>query len=167
MEKKTRIALKKLFASGECGGLALPNMELYNIAFEMNKLTRHWANHGSNPGWVKIEEALAAPFGVVGMLSQKKTVTQTKERSLILQHSQWAWVKAHKLLGLSQYKQRYSSIWNNSSICIGKKAFFWDTWITKGIHVVSDLYKDCIFISFEDLKEQFNLTNKSYEGCEM
>lgn len=82
--KKPRIALRKLCASKDIGGLALPNMELYNIAFEMNKLTNHWTDYGSSPSWVKIEKELAAPFNIVELLSQKKTDRQTEEENLIL-----------------------------------------------------------------------------------
>ncbi len=131
-------------------------MELYNIAFEMNKLVRHWASSESNPGWVKIERFLAAPSSVMELLSQKNTGTE--EGNLILQHSQWAWARAHKILGISQYRQSYSSIWNNPSICIGKKVLLWNTWLAKGICVVNDLYRGQSFMSFEILKKpiQFN-----------
>lgn len=105
--KKPRIGLKKLFTSRDSGGLALSKMVLYDIASEMNKLARHWANYESNPGWVKMEGALAAPFGAVELLSQKNTAKQTEEGNLILQHSQWAWARAHKIWELSQYKQSY------------------------------------------------------------
>lgn len=119
--KKPRIALRKLCASKDIEGLALPNMELYNIAFEMNKLTNHWTDYGSSPSWVKIKKELAAPFNIVELLSQKKTDRQTEEENLILQHSRWAWARAHKTLGISQYRQGYSSIWNNPSYMYREK----------------------------------------------
>lgn len=157
MGKKNRIGLKKLFASRETGGLALPNVELYNVAFEMNKLVKHWEASNSNLKWVEMEEALAYPSGVVEFLSQK---AQAGKGNLILKHAQWAWARAHKMLRISQYKQSYSSIWNNPLICIGNKEFLWQTWLAKGIRIVQDLYRDQLFMSFEDLKEQFNLTDK-------
>lgn len=157
--KKPRIGLKKLFASRESVGLGLPNMELYNIAFEINKIARHWANYESNPRWVMMEGALAAPSGVVELLSQKNTAKQTEEGNLILQHSQWAWARAHTILVISQYKQNYSSICNNPSICIGKRVFLWNTWLTKEIHVVNYLYRETLrlFMSFGDFWKYFQL----------
>lgn len=112
----------------------------------MNKLVKHWGAYDSNPRWVKMEEVLAYPSGVVELLSQKN---QAERGNLILKHSQWAWARVHKMLGISQYKQSYSSICNNPSICIGKKEFLWQTWLVNGIRTVRDLYK-----------EQFNLTDK-------
>ena len=158
--KRPRIRLKKLLASRDCGGLALPNVELYSIAFEINKLARHWGTYISCPAWVKIEEGLACPFSVMELLSQKNTESQTTGKNLILRHSQWAWARAHKILGISQYKQSYSSIWNNPSVCIGKKVFLWQTWLVKGIRAVHDLYREQSFMSFEDLKKHFDLTDR-------
>ena len=77
-----------------------------------------------------MEGALAAPAKVVELLSQKNAAKQTERGNLILQHSHWA--RAHEILGISQYKQMYSSIWNNPSICIWKKVFLWHTWLAKG-----------------------------------
>lgn len=85
--KKPRVSLKKLFASRDIGGLALPNMELYSIAFEMNKLTNHWTSNESGSSWVQIESELAAPFSILELLSQKKAGGQIEEENLILQHS--------------------------------------------------------------------------------
>lgn len=78
MEKKTS-SLKKLFASGDSRSLAIPNVELYNIAFEISKLARHCGNYGSDPRWVQMEKVLAAPAGVVDLLSQKNTKSHEEE----------------------------------------------------------------------------------------
>ncbi len=43
--KKPRIALRKLSTSRDIEELALPYMELYSTAFEMNKLTNHWTDY--------------------------------------------------------------------------------------------------------------------------
>lgn len=50
--------------------MALPNVELYNIAFEMNKMARHWGIGGSQPGWVKIEEGLVCASGMVEYVTE-------------------------------------------------------------------------------------------------
>ncbi len=48
--EKPTISMQKLYDSRHEGGLALPNVELYNTAFEMAKLAKHWASHGTNLG---------------------------------------------------------------------------------------------------------------------
>lgn len=69
--KKPRISLTKLFTTTERGGLALPNIELYNIAFERVKLCKHWSGSGSHLGWMEIEKLLTSCFRCIDALSQK------------------------------------------------------------------------------------------------
>lgn len=59
--KRPRITMAKLFAPNCRGGLALPNVELYNTAFEMAMLTRHWRGTDSHLDWIQIEKSLT-PF---------------------------------------------------------------------------------------------------------
>lgn len=47
-----------------------------------------------------------------------------EEGNPILQHSREVWAKLHKILGISQYRQEYSSIWNNQFIKNRKETFF-------------------------------------------
>lgn len=42
----------------------------------------------------------------------------------VLEHFREVWAKAYKLLCISQYKQRYSPVWNNPSIRIDKKKYY-------------------------------------------
>ena len=42
--KRPRIGVNKLWLPRDREGLALPNVELYKIAFEISKLARHWGN---------------------------------------------------------------------------------------------------------------------------
>ncbi len=51
-------------------GLALFNVELYNIEFEISKLAKHWASYGTHPEWTEIEEENTAPFKPTEILSQ-------------------------------------------------------------------------------------------------
>ncbi len=67
--KKLRINIKKLCTTRENGGLALPNVEIQNLAFEMAKLVRHWANYSYRLDWVKIEMDMVAPSKPIQALS--------------------------------------------------------------------------------------------------
>ena len=156
--KKPRINIKKMCSPRECGGLALPNVEMYNLSFELSKLARHWAECDSQLGWVKIESSLVAPFRPIQVLSQIKMVEGGK--SPILKHSQWVWSEVHRLMGKSQYKQGYSSVWDNPRILIGKHSFCWESWQRNGVGVIDDLYLDTNFKSYQELGNQFNLTNR-------
>ena len=156
--KKPRISLNKLFTTRDRGGLALPNIELYNISFELVRLCEHWSERDSTLGWLEIEKSLTFPFSYIDALSQK--LANAHLVNPILQHSRDVWNKIHKLLRLSQYKQSYSSIWENPAVKIGKKTVFWRTWYTKGIATIRDVFEEGILYSFQGLKEKYNLNDK-------
>lgn len=84
--KKPRINVNKLYAPRDKGGLALPNVELYNISFEVAKLARHWGNYDSHLRWT--QRSITAPFKHIEALSLKIIQRQpTEEVNPILQHS--------------------------------------------------------------------------------
>ena len=156
--KKPRINIKKMCSPRENGGLALPNVEVYNLSFELSKLARHWGGYDSQLDWIKIETSMVAPFKPIQVLSQIKMVEGGK--SPILKHSQWVWSEVHRLMGKSQYKQGYSSVWDNPRISIGKHSFCWEPWQSNGIRVIDDLYMDGNFKSYQELGNQFNMTGR-------
>lgn len=102
--KRPRISLNS-FTTRERGGLALPNIELYNIAFEMFRLCKHWTQNDLKLGWSEIERSLTFPFRYLDALSQKLPNAQVVNP--IFQHSRDVWNKVHNLFGLSHYKQTY------------------------------------------------------------
>lgn len=53
--------MKKCYDPRSKGG-ALPNVELYNIAFEMSKLAKHWGRNCFCVGCTQIEKEITAPF---------------------------------------------------------------------------------------------------------
>ena len=140
--KKPRISLNKLFTTRERGGLALPNIELYNISFELR---------ASEGGWLDLERSLTYPFKYIHALSHKPA--DAHRINPILQHSMDVWNKVHKLLGLSQYKQSYSCIWENPTVKIGKATIFWRTWYDKGIATIKYLFEERVVYLFQDLKK--------------
>lgn len=158
--KKPRIKLEKLYATRSRGGLALPNLELYRIAFEVFKIAKHWGGDSTNLGWLAIEREVVSPFGPIEALSQASL--KGRHPDPILQYSRETWAKVHKHMRISQYKQTYSSIWDNPSIKVGRESFVWNTWLNNNISRISDLYGDSsTFHSFEELKRKFNLRDKA------
>lgn len=53
--------------------------------------------------------------------------------------------------------QKYSSLWHNPAIFIGKKACILEAAAFEWTHAIGDLYKDGKLISYGDLTCQFNL----------
>ncbi len=158
--KRPRINIKKMYSHRKRGGLVLPNVETYKLSFELAKLARHWAGYDSGLGWVQIEKSLTAPFTPIQALSQKRQSDGNKNP--ILMHSNWVWAKTRRILGRSQYKQAYSSTWNNPQIHIGKRPVMWDNWQINNICIISDLCRDkfLTFKTYQELAEEFGLERK-------
>lgn len=55
----------------------------------------------------------------------------------VLQHSQWAWARVHKIFGVSQYKQSPQYVQGKGT---------WDIGFAKGICDVNDQNRDCSFM---------------------
>ncbi len=55
--KRPRIIMARIYDLKENGGLGLPDVEVYNISFELSVLVDHWETGGENVvGWTKLEE---------------------------------------------------------------------------------------------------------------
>lgn len=154
--RKPRFKWSKMCAPKEKGGLGLPDVRLYSLAFEMSKIGHHWRGTGAELVWVDMETNLASPFHPMHVLSQCLK-NKDKDTNPVIKHSQEVWAKVHKLHKISHYKQMYASLWLNPEIKIGKQKVFWKKWLEKGICTVKDLYKEGIFMSFNDLVQQYQL----------
>lgn len=75
----------------------------------------------------------------------------------ILLHSKEVWKTVHKRCKISHLCQHYSSIWNNPQIKVGKKPLFWGQWFRSGIRTLKDLFNEDKLLSYDNLKEKFNL----------
>lgn len=123
--KKPRIHLDKLCESKKRGGLSLPNIKYYGVAFEMSKLTRHWDEAGAYLDWVLMERELTFPFKPIEVLAQTVKFEKNKESNPILGHSKMVWQEVHKRRKISQYIQKYASIGHNPKIKINRQLVCW------------------------------------------
>jgi len=153
--KRPRIKMTKLTSPRDKGGLGLPDVRMYNIAFEMAKLAKHWGETDSELDWIKIEQKLASPFHPISILSQCSGAKWDSNPVTI--HSRHVWGKIHKGCRTSHYKQSYASLWNNPEIRIGKVGVFWKQWQLKGVNVIGDLYENGLFMSYSELVKKYNI----------
>uniref|UniRef100_A0A3P8RWJ4 Reverse transcriptase domain-containing protein n=1 Tax=Amphiprion percula TaxID=161767 RepID=A0A3P8RWJ4_AMPPE len=152
--RKPRINLSRLCQPKKEGGLALPNVEHYSISFEMSRLAKHWAGK-VDLDWILIEQELTSPFTPIETLSQK--LNKDKFENPILKFSKMVWLEVHRKYKLDPYVMRYSSLWNNPKIKIGKQSIYWAQWLRKGIRTVGDLFEGDVFMTFNEIKQKFKL----------
>ena len=139
-KKRPRIHMKKMWSPRDTGGMALPNVRLHNLSFEISRLTTHW--EGTNPelSWVKIEWELVSLYKPLDVLSHGSTTNgHDYSSNPQVANSKAAWRKAHRMSCVSHLRQSYASIWHNA-IQIGKKTVYWKQWLMKGICDVKALW---------------------------
>lgn len=160
-KKRPRINIKKMWSPRSIGGMALPNVRLYNLSFEMSRLAKHWVRTDSELSWIKIEQELTNPYKPLDVLSHGPTSDgQDYLSNPVLAHSKTVWREVHRMCGTSHLRQSYASLWHNPAIRVGKKTVHWNQWLMKGICNVGDLYSGRVFISFSELKQKYNLEDK-------
>lgn len=101
----------------------MPNIKYYSVAFEMSKLT--------DLDWVLIERDLTSPFKPMEALAQTVKNEKNKVNNPILGHSKMVWQEVHKRCKISQYTQKYASIWHNPKVKIERRPIYWAQWFKK------------------------------------
>lgn len=102
MGQEERINIKKMWSPRDIGGLALPNVRLYNLSFEMSRLIKHWKGTDSKLRWIKIEQELVSPFKPSDVLSHGSTTNGHEYSSNpVLAHSKVVWREVHRMCGVS------------------------------------------------------------------
>lgn len=64
--------MQKIHTPKERQGLGLPDVELYNVAFALSRMAKHWRREEVEERWVTLERGLTASFGPLHILSQKR-----------------------------------------------------------------------------------------------
>lgn len=145
----------------DIGGLGLLKVRLYNLAFEISRLSMHWKETDPKLSWIKIGQELTCPFKPLNALSHGlKTDGHHDSSKRALAHSKDVWKEVHRMCGVFHLRRSYASLWHNVAIRIGKKSVYWNSWLIKGIHRKSDLYLDGVFMSFSELVQRYDLDYK-------
>lgn len=118
---------------------------------------KHWKVGEDIVKWEDTESKQCSPFSPTDVLSQKLNTMNP-----ILLQPREVWTTVHRLYKLLPYVQRYSSIWHNPSLCIGKTTVYWKQWHSSGIRCAGDLYTDNHFRSYRNLMENFGLKDKEH-----
>ncbi len=110
--------------------------------------------------WVAIEKELTHPYPVQAFITQTSDVIPYDKP--ILTFSQETWQATHKIMGLNPNLTNKTSLWHNKSLRIGRKTFSCGGWVKLGIVYISDLFDGDQFLSFEQLRVKYKLSNKDF-----
>lgn len=158
--KKPYINQTKLYAAIEDGGLGLPHIAWYHYAFCLKQLSKLYMSADQAPVWVSIEKELTYPYPTQAFITQTNDVIPYDNP--ILAFSQETWQASHKIMGLNSNFTNKTSLWHNKSLRIGKKTFSWAGWVKLGIVYIGDLFDRDQFLSFEQLRGKYKISNKDF-----
>lgn len=159
--KRARIRLSTLQRPKEEGGLALPDLKLYFLAFHIRSI-HVWMDPKSNIPWRPIEAKLTYPNQLTDIPFMKIGRKSTLRYGTIISSTLRAWHNAERILG-GPFKLTLSSpLWNNPCLTSGKQPFTSHIWSSKGIHTVNDICDNGTLRTFQDLQHQYDLPGSSY-----
>lgn len=160
--KRARIKSTTLQCPKLEGGLALPNLKFYHLAFQVRAL-RNWADENSMVPWRVIEKALAVPHRLQDLLYIKHKHRKLNERfGNIISYSLLVWSKVEKLLGDVPQYHTLSPLWNNPLILTAGKPFIFIPWASRGINTLGNIYDDNGLLSFQQLQQRFDIPGSSF-----
>lgn len=159
-----RIRKAHLEKQKEAGGLALPNFLQYYWAANIYKLM-HWVSasyEGGGPVWVEMEQYSALPVSLPSLVCAPLPLSKQRlTNNPIVSSSLRIW---------SQFRTHFKHRKAMPSLPISANALFppslMDTafklWFGKGLKRVKDLFKDGVFMSFEQLVNEYNIPSSHY-----
>lgn len=53
-----------------------------------------------------------------------------------------------------------SSLWHNKLLKVGKKTFYWKSWVEAGFIFIEDVFEDDDFMSFEQMMAEYKIPKK-------
>ena len=164
-EKKPRISLKKLSISRKEGGLGIPDMYLYYLAYN---------------GYYSLSSAYEKKQAGIGdwrWLEQNIVAQNCKDVSLaslwyhpkynkginnpLIQFSCEVSKAIHKRLRISGLSLPSCPLWKNQLISAGGKPLCNSQWQNKNITVIGQLLDNGELINFNELKSRFSLNNSN------
>lgn len=154
-----RIRRAHLEKQKEAGGLALPNFIQYYWAANIYKLS-YWVSafyEGDGPVWIEMEQRSTYPVSLPSLVCAPLPLSKQRlTNNPIVSGSLRIW---------SQFRTHFKHRQAMSSLPISANALFppslMDTafklWFRNGLKRVKDLFKDGVFMSFEQLVSEYNI----------
>lgn len=160
--KRARIRLTTLQQPKRRGGLAVPDFKIYYLAFQLQAL-RNWIDADSKVPWRSIEAGLVSPIRLQDLLFSGVGRRNSVHRfGCIINNALKVWKAAERLLGDPIRFCSSTPLWNNFNLMSGNKPFRNQSWSSRGIHVIGDLYSSSGLFTFQQLRHNFVLPASSF-----
>lgn len=140
------------------GGLAIPSFQLYYWAANIRNMLYWFSDSNSEtPSWVHIEASNCGKTSLPALLSSALPLElHTYKHNPLLYDSLRIWVQFRKKFGLFGIARK-APLCSNHMFPPSMNDSAFETWSSKGLQIIKDLFIDGIFASFSQLTDQFNI----------
>lgn len=162
--KTPRVSLKKLTLDYSQGGLQLPNFMFYYWASQARFLAQMFDREPC-PSWLNIEKTEIKEETPIDLVYKWdiKLVKKETDNPLII-HLVQTWGKLQQLFGHEHFLTCKTPLWRNGLLPHFLNSKHFSEWSKKGILRLQHCYKDGVFMSFEQMKQEYDLSNKDFLG---
>lgn len=159
--RKSRLRLSLLYLPYERGGLQLPNLTWYFWAAQVRMAMFYFAKDHP-PAWVSIESVKIKIPPFLYIYSADKKLLSKQTQNPFLRNTIKIWYDIHNYLKETPPLSRFTPIYGNSNFTPGKADAGFKIWFNQGIKNVCDLYQNDSLMSFEQLKNKFDIPSKHF-----
>lgn len=157
-----KLKLSALQRPKDQGGLALPNFKVYHQSFQLHPVVA-WFDGRSCISWKYLEKNLVHPRRLEDVLFSniKDKYCMLRYGPIIVNTIRNFKIVERNLKGNSKWHSD-APLWHNINVQIGNKPLDFKPWSLKGINVIGDLYDGKGMLSYQDLKDHFDLQDSSF-----
>lgn len=156
-DRKPRLRLTLLYLPYDGGGLRMPNLLWYYWAAQL-RAALLWFSSESSPPWVEMESLATKGMGLTAYIYSDSCKNLKKNTSNpFVRNTLMVWHEAQGVLGRIPLISRFSPIWGNAGFSPGKNDGGFREWAGKGVKQIMDLYRGESLMSFNEIKERYNV----------
>lgn len=161
-----RPRIRKLFLQRPkiTGGMALPNFQIYYWAANIRCLLYWFWDPSQNnaPGWLHIESSSCSPVSLSALLCSSIPLHSPQAcQNPVLLHSLKIWSQFRKHYGLVSLSI-HAPIMANRLFPASLLDHTFSQWFQSGVLNIKTLFKDGIFMSFDQVRETFDLPSNNF-----
>lgn len=156
-KKKPRLKMAKLQMSVEKGGLAVPNIRLYQLATQLRYIA-DWINDDPESVWLDLETLnTGSPLPSLLLALDLKKIKNVSVNNIIVKTTLQAWQAIRKLEGRANTLSSLGPIHCNIDFAPACTDGGFNIWRDRGILTLGHLFHKGVMLPFTEIKKKYNL----------
>lgn len=148
--------------SVEQGGLAVPNIRLYQLAAQ-HRYIAHWSNNDLESVWLDLESVNVGNdlSSLLFALNSKKTKNAGGNNILITTSLQ-AWQAIRKVEGRSKILSSLAPIYGNIDFAPAHSDTGFKMWEERGLLMLGHMFDKEVMLTFEQIQQKYGLPSNHF-----